>query len=96
MHGITSSVAPEIFEPVRRHLGIPNRVHDVLVAHVMLERSGVMPVVGEFVTGGVPEHVRVNREGELCGLSSSGDCFQESCSRGGAGRTLQPPRDVPI
>ena len=42
-----------------------------------------MPVAGELVTGGVPEHVRVNREGELCGLSSSGDCFQESCSRGG-------------
>jgi len=68
---------------IASHLGIWHRVHDILVAHVMLESSSVMPIVGEFVTGGVPKHVRMDREWKLCGLSSPGDRFQETCSRGG-------------
>jgi hypothetical protein len=71
------SVVPEILEAVGRHLGVSNRVHDILVAYV-LERSGVMPVVGELVAGGVPEHVGMNREWKLCGLPGPGDCFKES------------------
>jgi hypothetical protein len=37
-------------------------VHDVFVAHVVLKGSGVMPVVGELIAGGVSKHVRVDRE----------------------------------
>jgi hypothetical protein len=81
------SVLPEILEPVRRHFGVTHRVHDILVAHVVLERSGVMPIVGKLVAGGVPEHVRVNRERELCGFPSSSDRFQES--RGGSLSTAE-------
>jgi len=36
------SVLPEILELIGRHLGVSNRVHDIFVAHVMLEGSGVM------------------------------------------------------
>jgi hypothetical protein len=60
-HG-PGSVLPEILEPIRRHFGVANRVHDISMAHVVLEGSGVMPIVGELVTSGVPEHVRVDRE----------------------------------
>ena len=72
------SVLPEILEPIRSHFGISNRVHGFLVAHVVLKGSGVMPIVGKLVAGGVPEHMRVDRERELCGFSGPGNYFQES------------------
>jgi hypothetical protein len=56
-------------------------VHDVFVPHVVLQGSGIVAVVGEFVAGGVPEHMRMNWEWELCGFSIPGDRFQESGSR---------------
>jgi hypothetical protein len=55
LHG-PGSVLPEILEPIRRHFGVANRVHDIFMAHIVLEGSGVMPIVGELVTSGVPEH----------------------------------------
>ena len=53
------------------------------MAQVVLEGSGVMPIVGEFVTSGVPEHVRVNREWQLGSFSGPSNHLQESCGRGG-------------
>jgi hypothetical protein len=41
------SVLPEVLEPIRCHFGVPDRVHDVFMAHVMLEGSRVVPIVGE-------------------------------------------------
>ncbi len=67
------SVLPEILEPIRRHLGVSNRVRDVFVAHVVLERPGIMPIVGKLVAGRVPEHVRMDREWKPCRLPSPGD-----------------------
>jgi hypothetical protein len=29
-------VFPKVFEPIRRHLGVSHRVHDVFMAHVVL------------------------------------------------------------
>jgi hypothetical protein len=40
------SVLPEILEPIRRHLGISNRVRDISMAHVVLKRPSIMPIVG--------------------------------------------------
>ena len=77
------SVLPEVLEPIWRHFSIADRVHDVFVSHVVLEGSRVVPIVGELVARGVPEHVRMDWEWELCGFSSSGDRFQESDSRRG-------------
>jgi hypothetical protein len=79
---ILASVLPEILEPIRRHFGVANRVHDIFMAHIVLEGSGVVPIVGKLVTSGVPEHVRVNREWELGSFSGPSDHLQESCSRG--------------
>jgi hypothetical protein len=45
------SVLPEILEPIRRHFGVSNRVRDIFVTHVVLERPSVMPIVGELVAG---------------------------------------------
>jgi hypothetical protein len=33
-------------------------VPDVFVFHVVLERSSVMPIIGELVAGRMPQHVR--------------------------------------
>ena len=74
------SILPKIFETIGRHFGVSNRVHDVPVAHVVLERSGIVPVV-ELIAGRMPQHVRMNWEREFCGFSCSGDHFQEARRR---------------
>jgi hypothetical protein len=45
------SILPKILESIRRHFGISNCVHDILVAHIVLEGAGVMPIIGELVAG---------------------------------------------
>ena len=42
-----------------------------------------MPIVGELIAGGVPQHVRVDWEWKLGGLSSPDDHFQKTRRRGG-------------
>mgnify|MGYP003382024122 CR=1 FL=1 len=56
-------VPPEPLEPVRRKLRVPHRVVDVLVSKVMLQRPGVVAIVGQLEPAGVPEHVRVGVAG---------------------------------
>jgi hypothetical protein len=77
------SVFPEILEAIWCHFGVSNRVHDIFVAHVVLESSRVMPIVGKLIASGVPEHMGVDREWEFCGFTSSDNQFQESSSCGG-------------
>src|SRR5262245_57976118 len=56
-------IAPEVFEPVRRQLGVPDRVLDVLVAEPCLQRPRIVPGIGQGVAAGVPQHVREDGEG---------------------------------
>ena len=42
------SVAPEIFELVRRQFRIANGVLNIFVAEKTLDRSGVLPIIGEL------------------------------------------------
>ena len=58
-------VLPEGLEPVGRHLCVPHRVRDVFVPEVVLQRTRVVPVVGELEPAGMAKHVRVSREGQL-------------------------------
>jgi hypothetical protein len=51
------SFAPEILEPRRRQLRVPYRVLNVAVAKVSLKRPRVVPLVGQRVAAGVPQHV---------------------------------------
>jgi hypothetical protein len=55
----SGSVLPKIPEPVRSQ-----------VCEVLLNRPRVLPIVGEFVTGRMTQHVRMNGEVEA-GLSAS-------------------------
>jgi hypothetical protein len=43
-----------------------------LLAEVMLQRSGVMPVICQLEPAGVPKHVRMGGEGQGCSLASPG------------------------
>jgi hypothetical protein len=40
-----------------------------------------MPVIGQLETSGVPKHVRMDREWQLCGFPGPGDRFEETCGR---------------
>jgi hypothetical protein len=76
---IPPSITPEVFEPRRRHLGIARRVLDVLVSEIGLQRTGVDAIIRQLVSGGVPEHVRMDTEleaGCLAGaLNQAGEPF---------------------
>lgn len=61
----SSILAPKILEPRRRQLGVPHRVLDVFVAEIGLQCPRVVPVVGELVTAGMSQHVRVGLEAKL-------------------------------
>jgi hypothetical protein len=56
---------PKISEALRGELGVPGRVLDVAVPEPLLDRAGVVAIMGELEPTGVPEHVRVDGEGEL-------------------------------
>jgi hypothetical protein len=43
------SVLPEILKPTGRHFGVSNGVHDIFVAHVVLEGSRVVSIIGELL-----------------------------------------------
>jgi len=59
------SVLPESIEPIGRKLGVEDGVLDIPVAQIKLDRSGVLAVVGQLVSGRVPKHVRVDRHAQL-------------------------------
>ena len=66
-------VLPESVEPVWCKLGVPDRVLDVLVSQVMLDRPGVVAVVGELETTGVAEHVGMHRKPKSRQLTGASD-----------------------
>ncbi len=55
-------VLPESVEPVRRKLGVPHRMLNVFVSQVMLDRPGVVAVIGELEPARMAQHVRVYRK----------------------------------
>jgi hypothetical protein len=58
------TLPPEILEPVRRQFGVPDRVLNVLVAEIGLQRPRILAVVGQLVAARMPQHVRVSFEAE--------------------------------
>jgi hypothetical protein len=48
-HAIASTSAPEVLEPIRRQLGVANRVLDVLVAEVSLHSPCIVAFVRQAV-----------------------------------------------
>ena len=66
-------VPPKVLEPVGRYVGVPDRVLDVLVPEVVLQRTCVVAVVGELEPTGMAQHVWVDRERHLGSLADALD-----------------------
>ena len=71
-------IAPEVAEPVGRKLGVSDGVLDVLVAEIVLQGSGIVPVVGKFIAARMPQHVRMQWERHLGGLAEPLDEMVEA------------------
>src|SRR6516165_300263 len=52
-------LAPEILEAIRPQLGVAHCVLNVAVAEVSLQRAGIVALVGERITAGMAQHVRL-------------------------------------
>ena len=50
---------------MRRQLGVADRVLDILVAEVRLQRPGVVTGIGKRIAATVPKHVRMDRKRHL-------------------------------
>src|SRR5262249_48729628 len=64
----SSSVPPKVLEPVWRHVGVPDRVLNVLVPEVVLQGPRIVTIIGELEPTGVAKHVWMNWEWHLGGL----------------------------
>jgi integrase len=68
--------------------------NDIFVAHVVLKGSGIMPIVGQLVSSGVPEYVRVDREWKPCRFPGADYRFQESWQDAARKRSRYAHRDA--
>src|SRR5262245_4786376 len=70
------SCAPKILKPRRRQLSVSYSVLNVAVAEVSLQGPRIVPLIGQRVAAGMPEHVRVRLERKLrfdpCPLDHAG------------------------
>ena len=60
-----SLILPKPREPIRRQRRIPRRRLQIPMPKIMRQRAGVMPVIGQLVSGRMPQHVRMHWEGQL-------------------------------
>ena len=66
-------VFPEVAESRGCEFSVANRVLNVLVAEILLNRSCIVAVVGELVAGRVTKHVWMNWKIESSLFGSSGN-----------------------
>src|SRR5262252_10221921 len=65
------SISPEILEPIRRERRVANRRSNRPVAKIVLDRSGVAPIVGQLVAARVAQHMAADLEREARRLAST-------------------------
>ena len=70
---LPSSVPPKVLEPIGCHVGVPDRVLNVLVAEVVLKGPRVVAIVGQLEPARMAKHVRVDGEWQLGGLPETLD-----------------------
>src|SRR5215831_13767561 len=64
-----SSIPPKVLEPIGCHVGVPDRVLNVLVPEIVLQGPRVVAVIRELEPTGMAKHVRVDRKWHLGGLA---------------------------
>ena len=78
-NGVRST--PQAFIPYRAQFGVAHRMPDVLVAEIGLDGPGVGAIVGKLVPTGMPQHVRMDLEAELCLVAQPLDHLLEAVHR---------------
>src|SRR5262249_39603704 len=61
-----SPLPPHVLKALRGRLRIPHRVLNIPVPQEVLHQSGVQSLVGEGITCGMPEDMRVDMKNEGC------------------------------
>ena len=51
------SISPEILEPLGRQFRVADRMLDIFMAEIVLDRPGIVAVIGEFITSGMTQHM---------------------------------------
>jgi hypothetical protein len=77
----TTLIPPKVPEAVGCHVGVSDRVLNVLVPEIVLQGSRVVAIVGELEPAGMAKHVWVDREWHLGGLT---DTLDEAVETDGA------------
>ena len=76
--GSIGKLSPNVFEGLRAHRGVFDRVGDRGVAEEVLQSPCVHTLACQGVAGRVPQHVNMNRERQLSGLARSLDHPRDS------------------
>src|ERR1700756_2709825 len=70
---LSPALTPEVFEPRLAQFRVARRVLDGAVAEPVLNCPRVVPLVGQGIAAGVPQHVDVNFEREAAALADPFD-----------------------
>ncbi len=64
---------PKVAEPVRCQLGITDGMLDIFMTEIMLQGAGIVSIVGKLIAACVTQHVRMDGEWHLGGLTKALD-----------------------
>ena len=69
---------PKILEPIHCHFSVADRMLDIFMTEVVLQRARVVTIIREFVPAGMPKHVRVDAKRHLGSVAEALDKAVES------------------
>jgi hypothetical protein len=96
----SNSLPPKPLEAIGRQLGVEHRVLDIAVPQIVLDGTGIVPIIGKLEPTGMAQHVGVHRKGEGGELAGAGEYSPDR--RGAQGpaplrhKHLGRPRVVPL
>src|SRR5262249_23055071 len=98
--GALFSISPEILKPIRRERRVANRRSNRLVAEIVLDRSGIPPIVGQLVAARVAQHMAADLEREARRLASARNHALVTCHAQGrhalGGEHVAPRLPLPL
>src|SRR5262245_4776007 len=90
----------QILKPIRRERRVANRRSNRPVAKIVLDRSGVPPIVGQLVAARVAQHMAADLEPEACRLANARNHALVTCHAQGrqalGGEHVEPRLPLPL
>jgi len=59
------SILPKTIKPIRRQFSVPHRMLNIPMPHLVLNRPGIVAVVGQLITAGMAQHVGMDGEADI-------------------------------